>query len=87
MDAKVSGARTACGYITTDSYLRVFRAGVSNETVLPRNEIFFLPRNEIFFVPRNEIFFVPRNEIYFFKYDASPTHKLNILEISILTVT
>ena len=79
MDAKVSGARTACGYITTDSYLRVFRAGVSNETVLPRNEIFFLPRNEIFFVPRNEI--------YFFKYDASPTHKLNILEISILTVT
>ena len=35
MDAKVSGARTACGYITTDSYLRAFRAGVSNETVLP----------------------------------------------------
>ena len=65
MDAKVSGARTACGYITTDSYLRAFRAGVSNETVLPRNEIFFVPRNEIFFLPRNEIFFVPRNEIFF----------------------
>ena len=65
MDAKVSGARTACGYITTDSYLRAFRAGVSNETVLPRNEIFFVPRNEIFFfTTKRNIFCTTKRNIF-----------------------